>query len=74
MKKCLVIIIAVIMTAGVVLMSLGGCKDKPVGDTESDIVKTDAEYKQEAEKEITKENMLDELDKLEKSVDQDTDM
>ena len=71
MKKRLVII--AVLAVGFVLMSLGGCKDKPA-DTESDIVKTDAEYKQEAEKEITKENMLDELDKLEKSVDQDTDM
>ncbi|MBW8017835.1 MAG: hypothetical protein FVQ82_16805 [Planctomycetes bacterium] len=71
MKKRLVII--AILAGGVVLMSLGGCKDKPA-DTESDIVKTDAEYKQEAEKEITRENMFEELDKLEKSVDQDTDL
>ena len=48
-------------------MSLAGCKDKP-----ADIVKTDAEYKSSAEKEISKENMLDELDKMEKAIDQDT--
>jgi hypothetical protein len=72
MKKYLVIIIAVLV-AGVALLTLGGCKDKPSPDTESDIiVKTDAEYKQQAEKEITKDNMLEELEKLEESVDQDT--
>ena len=72
MKKYLVIIIAVLVT-GAAMLTLGGCKDKPSPDTESDIVKTDAEYKQQAEKEITKDNMLDELEKLEESVDQDTD-
>jgi len=71
MKKYLVIIIAVLV-AGVALLTLGGCKDKPSPETESDIVKTDAEYKQQAEKEITKDNMLKELEKLEESVDQDT--
>ena len=71
MKKRLVII--AVLAIGVVLMSLGGCKDKPA-DTESDIVKTDAEYKEEAEKEITKDNLQEELDKLEESVDKDTDM
>ena len=72
MKKYLVTIIAV-LTLGVTLLPLGGCKDKPAPDTESDIVKPDAEYKQQAEKEITKDNMLEELEKLEESVDQDTD-
>ena len=71
MKKYLVIIIAVLV-AGVALLTLGGCKDKPSPETESDIVKTDAEYKHQAEKEITKDNMLKELEKLEESVDQDT--
>ena len=70
-KKRLVII--AVLAIGVVLMSLGGCKDKPA-DTESDIVKTDAEYKAEAEKEITKDNLLEELEKDEKSVDQDSDL
>ena len=69
MKKRFII---AVLTAGVVMMSLGGCKDKPANEEESDIVKTPAEYKQQAEKDITKENMLQELDKLEKAVDQDT--
>ena len=69
MKKRFII---AVLTAGIVMMSLGGCKNKPADDPEADIVKTDAEYKEQAEKDITKENMLDELDKLEKSVDQET--
>jgi hypothetical protein len=64
--------IITILIACTVLMSLGGCKDKPTPDPETDIVKTDIEYKAQAEKEITKENMLDELDKLEESINQDT--
>lgn len=64
--------ISAILMASIVLVGLGGCKEKSTADTEADIVKTGAEYKAQAEKEITKENMLDELDKLEKSVDQDS--
>ena len=61
-------IIAILIVC-VVLIGLGGCKKKT--SEEADIVKTDAEYKAQAEKEITSENMFDELDKLEKSIDQD---
>ena len=66
MKKRLAFIIMVLISA-LVLINLGGCKDDS-----DDIVKTDAEYKEQAEKEINKDNMLDELDKLEKTVDEDT--
>jgi len=69
MKKLLALII--MFSASVVLTGLTGCKDKS-GETETDIVKTDAEYKQQAEKEITKDNMLDELEKEEKAMDQET--
>ena len=58
--------------AMVLLLSLsvgGGCK-KQSDDTDIE-VKTDAEYKAEAEKEITEENMEDELSKLEESIDKD---
>ena len=68
MKKRLAFIIMVLV-CGVVLMSVGGCKDK---SAEDGIVKTDAEYKDQAEKDINKDNMLDELDELEKTVDADT--
>jgi peptidoglycan hydrolase CwlO-like protein len=71
MKKRFII---AVLTAGVVMMCLTGCKEKPAADPESEIVKTDAEYKEQAEKEITKENMQEELDKLEKTVDEDLEM
>lgn len=69
MKKRLALIITVL--AALIMMGLTGCKDK-TGDTESDTVKTDAEYKQQAEKEITKDNLLEELEKEEKSHNQET--
>ena len=51
----------------------GGCK-KQSDETSADDaeVKTTAEYEAEAEKEITEENMEDELNKLEESIDQDS--
>ena len=61
-KSFVIMVLAVLLGVG-----LAGCKDEP-----ADIVKTDAEYKSSAEKEINKENMLDELDKMEKAIDQDT--
>ena len=61
-KSFIVMVLAIILGVG-----LAGCSDEPV-----DVVKTDAEYKSSAEKEISKENMLDELDKMEKAIDQDT--
>ena len=57
-----------LLLVGIVVMTLGGCK----GESEPDVVKTDAEYKAEAAEDITKENMLDELDKLEKEIDRDS--
>lgn len=63
-KSFVVIVLAVFMT-----LSLAGCKD----DEPADIVKSDAEYKSLADKEITKENMLDELDKMEKAIGSDAD-
>jgi protein involved in sex pheromone biosynthesis len=57
MKKHLIILV---LAACVAMMSLAGCKDKPA-EEETVVVKTAAEYKQQAEQEITKDNMLDEL-------------
>ena len=62
-KSFIAMVLAVVLGVG-----LMGCKDEPAAD----IVKSDAEYKSSAEKEITKENMLDELEKMEKAIDQDT--
>ncbi len=62
LRKVLVIIIA----AAICVFSLSGCKKK--SDEEA---KTAAEYKAEAEKEITKENMAEELEAIEKAMEED---
>ena len=49
---------------------LSGCK-KRSGESEQPVVKTKAEYKAEAEKQITKENMTQEIGKIEKEMEQD---
>jgi hypothetical protein len=52
---------------------LGGC-GKPPSDSESEgdvVVKTQAEYDAEAEKQITEKNMEEELKKLEEAVDKE---
>jgi hypothetical protein len=62
LRKVLVIIIA----AAIGVFSFSGCKKKSDED-----VKTAAEYKAEAEKEITQENRDAELDALEKAMEED---
>ncbi len=47
---------------------LSGCKKD---STDAETVKTEAEHKAEAEKEINAENMDEELAKIEKEMDQD---
>ena len=63
--KTLILIIAVLMMAVVFI----GCKSEP--DESGDVVKSAAEYKTQAEKEINADNMADELEKIEKSVEAD---
>ena len=62
-RKTLIVIIAVLMIAAV----FPGCKKE--ADESGDVVKTAAEYKTQAEKEINADNMADELEKIEKSVE-----
>ena len=65
--------ISVLFTLTVVwLCLLGGCeKDSGEAEPEREEVKTMAEYRAEAEKEINEENMEDELKKLEEAIEQD---
>ena len=68
MRKFLIIVLVV--STGI--FCLHGCKKK--ADEPEAVQKkprTTAEYKALAEKQITKKNMLDELDKLESEVEQD---
>jgi len=75
-RKILVMAVAIALSAAFI----GGCKKSsqepqtpPAEANESaeQQVKTLEEYKAEAEQEITKENMQDELAKIEKEVDED---
>ena len=55
------------------MFCLSGC-DKSPGDAESEeevVVKPMAEYEAEAEAEITEENMNEELENLEKAIEQE---
>jgi hypothetical protein len=49
-----------------------GCKRTSTQSEATEAVKTEAEYKAQAEQEITKENMASELDKLEQGIEQDS--
>jgi hypothetical protein len=64
LRKALFTIAAVILVFG-----LSGCK-KRTGETKEP-TKTMADYQAEAEKEINRENMAEELEKLEKEVEED---
>jgi len=67
LRKVFIIILLAILSS----FYLGGC-DKSSSDAESDVeVKTQAEYDAEAEKQITEENMDEELKKLEEAVDKE---
>ena len=68
MSRKLVLII--VLTAMVVFCVNGCKKDSSQAETGQD-VKTAAEYKAEAEKEIDKENMAAELDELEKTLEEE---
>ncbi|MBN2270841.1 MAG: hypothetical protein JXN61_09520 [Sedimentisphaerales bacterium] len=61
-------ILVVAFSAVLCLSCLTGCK-KDSGDAET--VKSETEYKAEAEKEINTENMDEELAKIEKEMEQD---
>jgi len=63
----------IIVLATLSFFYIVGC-DETSSEAESDeevVVKTDAEYKAEAEKQITEENMEEELKKLEEAVDKE---
>ena len=64
----LVIVIAMVVCC----FWMSGCKkSSSEPETPQEQVKTTAEYEAEAKKEISKENMAEELDKLQKKIEQD---
>lgn len=64
LRKVLVLCVSAVMC----LAWLAGCKKS---SSETETVKTEAEYKAEAEKDISKENMDEELAKIEKEMEED---
>lgn len=68
LRKILVIVVVTAITG----FCLGGCK-KRSSETGSDREVTGAlaEYKTEAEKQINKENMVEELEKIERAMEQE---
>lgn len=68
LRRLLVLIALATITA----LCLSGCKKtSSETETEQDVVKTEAEYKAEAEKEINEDNMAEELEKIERAMEQE---
>ena len=66
MRRIFVLVLVTILG----ISFINGCKKKS-GEPETTVIKSDAEYKAEAEKQINPENMDDELNKLEKQLEQE---
>ena len=62
-------VLVMIVLASISFFCISGCDS----DDESDevVVKTEAEYKAEAEEQINEENMAEELEKIEKALEQE---
>lgn len=65
-------ILALTVSAVLCISMLSGCGNDSGGEQEEVEVKTAAQHKADAEKEITEENMEDELAKIEKEMAQET--
>ena len=65
-------VLTIFVIAILCISYMGGCK-KTSSETEAqqDVVKTEAEYKAEAEKEINEDNMAAELEKIERAMEQE---
>jgi len=65
-------ILVLAMTTVLLLFSVSGCKKASTGpEAGEEPVKTAAEYEAEAKKEINKDNMNQELDKIEQELGQE---
>jgi hypothetical protein len=65
-------ILTIVVQALLCFSLLSGCKgSSSESPAEQEAVKTEAEYKAEADKEINKDNMAEELDKIEKTMAQE---
>jgi len=65
-------IVALVGIAVISIFCLSGCKERPEEvKLDRETVKTTAEYQAEAREQITKGNMANELDKIEKVMEQE---
>ncbi len=65
-------IVVIVSIAAISVFWMSGCKKtSSESKPEEEVVKTQAEYDAEAKKDITKDNMASELEKMEKDVEQD---
>jgi hypothetical protein len=66
-------LLKVLIIVAIIAISVVGCKKRSSGPQPGQTeLKTMAEYEAEAKKEITKDNMTQELDKIEKDLQQET--
>ena len=67
-------ILLIIAVMSITVFCLNGCKkDSGQRQTSEEEIKIEAEYKAQAEEQINKDNMAEELDKIEKSIEQESD-
>ena len=63
-------VLVIVMAAAIGVFCMSGCKKRSSeAAPEQEAIKTTAEYEADAKKEISKENMAEELEKLEKAVE-----
>jgi len=59
-----------ILAAAILSLTLSGCRRQPVPEAD-DTVKTEEQMRDEAQKEITSENLDQQIDQMEESINQD---
>jgi len=65
-------ILIIIAVTAISVFCIAGCKKEPAGDTSSQESQAMAEYKAQAQAEITEENMEQELEKIEEAIERET--
>jgi hypothetical protein len=62
---------AVIFTAVALMITLSGCRRRPVPEAQEQTVKTEEQMRSEAQKEITSDNLDEQINRMEQSIDAD---
>ena len=65
-------VLVIVAITAISVFCLSGCRKRSSeAESEEEVLKTMAEYEAEAKKQINKENMADELDRIEKALEQE---